>query len=109
MPRRKRRLVIDSLIAQHRVELANTAGDSVLAEFASVLDAVTCALEIQKAMAEANEAAPDRSMRLRIGVNSGDIMVKEGDMFGDGVNVAARLEGLVKGEICVSRGDPRLS
>jgi class 3 adenylate cyclase len=100
-----RRLVIDDLIAQHRGRIANTAGDSVLAEFASVLDAVTCAVEIQKAMAEANEAAPDRPMRLRIGVNAGDIMVKEGDIFGDGVNVAARLEGLVKGgEICVSRG-----
>jgi adenylate cyclase len=100
-----RRLVIDDLIAEHRGRIANTAGDSVLAEFASVLDAVTCAVEIQKAMTEANEAAPDRPMRLRIGVNAGDIMVKEGDIFGDGVNVAARLEGLVKGgEICVSRG-----
>lgn len=100
-----RRLVIDNLIAEHRGRIANTAGDSVLAEFASVLDAVTCAVEIQKAMAEANEAAPDRPMRVRIGVNAGDIMVKEGDIFGDGVNVAARLEGLVKGgEICVSRG-----
>jgi adenylate cyclase len=100
-----RRLLIDNLISQYRGRIANTAGDSVLAEFVSVLDAVTCALEIQKAMAEANEATPDRPMRLRIGVNAGDIMVKEGDIFGDGVNVAARLEGLVKGgEICVSRG-----
>jgi class 3 adenylate cyclase len=100
-----RRLVIDNLISQYRGRIANTAGDSVLAEFVSVLDSVTCALEIQKAMAEANEATPDRPMRLRIGVNAGDIMVKEGDIFGDGVNVAARLEGLVKGgEVCVSRG-----
>lgn len=100
-----RRLVIDDLISQHRGRIANTAGDSVLAEFISVLDAVSCAVEIQKAMNKANEAAPDRPMRLRIGVNAGDIMVKEGDIFGDGVNVAARLEGLVKGgEICVSRG-----
>jgi hypothetical protein len=100
-----RRLVIDDLIAQHRGRIANTAGDSVLAEFASVIDAVTCAVEIQKAMAEANEAAANLQMRLRIGVNAGDIMVKQGDIFGDGVNVAARLEGLVRGgEICVSRG-----
>ena len=100
-----RRLVIDNLINVHRGRIANTAGDSVLAEFVSVLDAVSCAAEIQKSMDEANEIAPDRPMRLRIGINAGDIMVKEGDIFGDGVNVAARLEGLVKGgEICVSRG-----
>jgi class 3 adenylate cyclase len=100
-----RRLVIDNLISQYRGRIANTAGDSVLAEFVSVLDAVSCAVEIQNAMAEGNDAAPDRPMQLRIGINAGDIMVKEGDIFGDGVNVAARLEGLVKGgEICVSRG-----
>src|SRR5271165_3839935 len=100
-----RRLVIDNLINVHRGRIANTAGDSVLAEFVSVLDAVSCAAEIQKSMDEANEIAPDWPMRLRIGINAGDIMVKEGDIFGDGVNVAARLEGLVKGgEICVSRG-----
>jgi adenylate cyclase len=100
-----RRLMVDSLIAEHRGRIANTAGDSVLAEFVSVLDAVSCAVEIQEAMAQANEVQPDRSMRLRIGVNAGDVMVKQGDIFGDGVNVAARLEGLVTGgEICVSRG-----
>jgi adenylate cyclase len=100
-----RRLLIDNLISEHRGRIANTAGDSVLAEFASVIDAVSCAVEIQKAMDEANAAAPSHPMRLRIGINAGDIMVKEGDIFGDGVNVAARLEGLVKGgEICVSRG-----
>jgi class 3 adenylate cyclase len=100
-----RRLVIDNLIGEHRGRIANTAGDSVLAEFGSVIDAVSCAVKIQQAMAEANEAAPVQPMRLRIGINAGDIMVKEGDIFGDGVNVAARLEGLVRGgEICVSRG-----
>ena len=100
-----RRLLIDNLISEHRGRIANTAGDSVLAEFASVLDAVSCAVEIQKAMDEANAAAPNHPMRLRIGINAGDIMVKEGDIFDDGVNVAARLEGLVRGgEICVSRG-----
>jgi adenylate cyclase len=101
-----RRLVIDDLIGGHRGRIANTAGDSVLAEFVSVLDAVSCAAEIQKAMAGANEAEPNSPpMRFRIGVNAGDVMVKQGDIFGDGVNVAARLEGLVRGgEICVSRG-----
>jgi adenylate cyclase len=101
-----RRSLVDELIARHRGRIANTAGDSVLAEFASVLDAVRSAIEIQEALQRANEGEPEgRRMRFRIGVNVGDVMVKEGDIFGDGVNVAARLEGLVKGgEICVSRG-----
>ncbi|MGA7263635.1 MAG: adenylate/guanylate cyclase domain-containing protein [Stellaceae bacterium] len=101
-----RRAVVDELIARHRGRIANTAGDSVLAEFASVLDAVRCAIEIQTALQRANEGEPEgRRMRFRIGVNVGDVMVKDDDIFGDGVNVAARLEGLVKGgEICVSRG-----
>jgi len=100
-----RRMVIDDLISEHRGRIANTAGDSVLAEFASVLDAVSCAVEIQKALVQANEDEARLPMRLRIGINVGDVMVKDGDIFGDGVNVAARLEGLVKGgEICVSRG-----
>ena len=101
-----RRAVVDDLIGQHRGRIANTAGDSVLAEFISVLDAVHCAIEIQEALARANDSEPEeRRMRFRIGVNVGDVMAKEGDIFGDGVNVAARLEGLVRGgEICVSRG-----
>jgi len=100
-----RRVVVDSLISEYRGRIANTAGDSVLAEFVAVLDAVSCAVEIQRAIAQANEAEPNRPMRLRIGINVGDVMVKDGDIFGDGVNVAARLEGLVRGgEICVSRG-----
>src|SRR5271168_1773918 len=100
------RAVVDDLIGRHRGRIANTAGDSVLAEFASVLDAVRCAIEIQEALERANEVQPEeRQMRFRMGVNVGDVMVKEGDIFGDGVNVAARLEGLVGGgEICVSRG-----
>jgi class 3 adenylate cyclase len=100
------RAVVDQLIARHKGRIANTAGDSVLAEFASVLDAVHCAVEIQERLAQANQAEPEaRQMRFRIGINLGDVMVKEGDIFGDGVNVAARLEGLVKGgEICISRG-----
>jgi adenylate cyclase len=101
-----RRAVVDELIARHRGRIANTAGDSVLAEFASVLDAVCCAIEIQAALQRADEGEPEaRRMRFRIGINVGDVMVKDDDIFGDGVNVAARLEGLVRGgEICVSRG-----
>lgn len=100
-----RRAVIDILIIDHRGRIANTAGDSVLAEFASVLDAVSCAVAIQKAMVEANKKADGRPMHLRIGINVGDVMVKDGDIFGDGVNVAARLESLAPGDgICVSRG-----
>jgi hypothetical protein len=97
---------LSTSLSPHRGRIANTAGDSVLAEFASLLDAVRCAVEIQAALQRANEGEPEgRCMRFRIGVNVGDVMVKEGDIFGDGVNVAARLEGLVKGgEICVSRG-----
>jgi adenylate cyclase len=100
------RAVVDQLIARHKGRIANTAGDSVLAEFASVVDAVHCAVEIQDALAKANEEECEaRRMRFRIGINLGDVMVKEGDIFGDGVNVAARLEGLVRGgEICISRG-----
>jgi adenylate cyclase len=101
-----RRALVDDLIGQHRGRIANTAGDSVLAEFISVLDAINCAVEIQGALQQANEGEPEeRQMRFRIGVNVGDVMAKEGDIFGDGVNVTARLEGLVRGgEICVSRG-----
>ena len=101
-----RRSLVDELIARHRGRIANTAGDSVLAEFASVLDAVRCAIEIQAEIQRADEGEPQgRRMRFRIGINIGDVMVKDDDIFGDGVNVAACLEGLVKGgEICVSRG-----
>ena len=101
-----RRAVVDELIVRHRGRIANTAGDSVLAEFVSVLDAVRCAVEIQEALERANETEPGaRPMCFRIGINVGDVMVKDGDIFGDGVNVAARLEGLVRGgEICISRG-----
>jgi adenylate cyclase len=99
-----RRLVIDNLISGHRGRIANTAGDSVLAEFGSVLDAVSCAVEIQKAMLQANEAEPNSlSMRLRIGINLGDVMVKDGDIFGDGVNVAARIgAGQRRRDLCVA-------
>src|SRR5271155_1819125 len=82
-----RRAFVDELIARHRGRIANTAGDSVLAEFASVLDAVRCAIEIQAALQRADEGEPEaRRMRFRIGINVGDVMVKDDDIFGDGVN-----------------------
>src|SRR5712692_9800810 len=87
------RAVMDGLIAQHRGRIVGTAGDSVLAEFASIVDAVQCAVDVQQVIAEANAHEPDdRQMRFRIGLNLGDVLVKDGDIFGDGVNVAARLE-----------------
>jgi class 3 adenylate cyclase len=100
------RLIIDAHIAAHGGRICGTAGDSVLAEFASVFAAVQCAVEIQRDLAIANEALDEhRRMRLRIGINVGDVMVKDGDIFGDGVNIAARLEGLAEpGGVCVSRG-----
>src|ERR1700704_4608460 len=100
------RQIIDELILNHRGRIAGTAGDSVLAEFASVFDCAQAAVEIQAALAETNDAAPqDRRMEFRIGLNVGDVMVKDDDIFGDGVNIAARLETLAEpGGICVSRG-----
>ena len=99
-----RRTTLDGLIASHRGRIANTAGDSVLAEFGSAVDAVQCAVEAQAALAEANAGmSPDRHISFRIGVHVGDVMVKGGDLFGDGVNIAARLEGIAEpGGICMS-------
>jgi class 3 adenylate cyclase len=100
------RTITDELIAQHGGRIFNTAGDSVLAEFASVFSAVDCAIDIQRELAKANQPiAEPKQLRFRIGINVGDVMVKDGDIFGDGVNLAARLEGLAKpGGICISRG-----
>jgi class 3 adenylate cyclase len=100
------RRIVDEAILRHRGRIAGTAGDSVFAEFASVLDAVHAAIEIQHSLAEANNALPkQRQMQFRIGINVGDVMVKDGDIFGDGVNIAARLEALAEpGGICISRG-----
>jgi adenylate cyclase len=96
--------VIDPKIAEHHGRIVKTAGDGLLVEFASVVDALRCATEIQTAMAESNgPLPPDKRIDLRIGINMGDIVVEDGDIFGDGVNVAARLEGLAEpGGICVS-------
>src|SRR5829696_5844485 len=100
------RRIIDDLIVAGRGEISGTAGDSVLAEFASVVDALHCAVGIQQALTKANRALPpEGTMMLRIGINVGDVMVKDGSIFGDGVNVAARLEALAEpGGICVTRG-----
>jgi len=102
----RHRRAADDLIATYGGRIANTAGDSVLAEFASVVDAVRCAIRIQQTIAEATaDDPPDQRMLFRIGINVGDVMVKDGDIFGDGVNIAARLQTLADaGGICVSRG-----
>jgi adenylate cyclase len=98
------REITDREIEQHGGRIANTAGDSILAEFPSAVDAVQCALTIQERVAAVNEAVPEeRRVMFRIGVHVGEAMVRGGDLFGDGVNVAARLEGLAQpGSVCVS-------
>jgi class 3 adenylate cyclase/pimeloyl-ACP methyl ester carboxylesterase len=97
--------VWDQALALHRGRIANTAGDSILAEFSSVLDAVACALAIQKATRERNAAvSPDRRVEFRIGINLGEVIADGNDILGDGVNVAARLEAIAdRGGICISR------
>src|SRR5438046_5409498 len=100
-----RREVADPKIREHRGRIVNTTGDGLLSEFASVVDAVRCAVEVQREMAARNANVPaERRIDFRIGVNLGDIIIDENDIFGDGVNVAARLEALAEpGGICVSR------
>jgi len=100
-----RREVADAKIKEHRGRIVNTTGDGLLSEFASVVDAVRCAVEVQREMATRNAGVPaERRIDFRIGVNLGDIIIDENDIFGDGVNVAARLEALAEpGGICVSR------
>src|SRR5579864_2494997 len=98
------RKLIDSLIEQHHGRFVNSAGDSVLAEFASVVNAVQSAVEIQTTLkAENASLPPERRMEFRIGVNLGDVMVDGEQIYGDGVNVAACLESLAEpGGICIS-------
>ncbi len=100
-----RRELADPKIAEHRGRIVKTTGDGLLVEFASVVDAVRCAVEIQRGMAERNADVPaQRRIEIRVGINLGDIIIEDGDIFGDGVNVAARLEVLAEpGGICVSR------
>ena len=99
-----RRELLDPKIAEHRGRLVKTTGDGLLVEFGSVVDALRCAVEVQREMAGRNTGVPaDSRIEFRIGINMGDIVVEDGDIFGDGVNVAARLEGLAEpGGICVS-------
>jgi adenylate cyclase len=95
---------IDPIVGNHKGRIVKLMGDGALAEFASVVDAVRCAVAIQEAMSERNADVPeDRRIRLRIGVNLGDVIIEGDDLYGDGVNIAARLEGLAEpGGVCVS-------
>jgi TolB-like protein len=99
------RELVNPKIAEHRGRIVKNTGDGFLAEFASVVDAVRCAVEVQRRIAERNAATPpEKRIEFRIGINLGDVIAEEHDIFGDGVNVAARLEGLAEpGGICVSR------
>ena len=101
---REHRTVIDGLVAKHGGRIVKTTGDGVLLEFPSVVDAVECAVAVQAVMAHRNEAvAADRQMLFRIGINLGDILIEGDDILGDGVNIAARLEGIAEpGGICIS-------
>src|SRR5262249_35946034 len=98
------RLLFDPKIAEHRGRVVKNTGDGLLAEFSSVVDAVRCALDVQRGMAERNAETPqEKRIEFRIGINLGDIIIDGGDIFGDGVNVAARLEGMAEpGGICIS-------
>jgi adenylate cyclase len=99
-----RRALVDPKIAEHRGRIVKTTGDGMLVEFASVVDAVRCAIELQRGMAERNAEVPqEKRIEFRVGIHQGDIVVEDQDIFGDGVNVAARLESLAEpGGICVS-------
>jgi adenylate cyclase len=99
-----RRELVDPKIKEHRGRIVKTTGDGMLVEFSSVVDAVRCAVEIQRGMADRNaDTAEDERLAFRIGVNLGDIIVDGDDIYGDGVNIAARLEALAEpGGICVA-------
>jgi class 3 adenylate cyclase len=101
---RGHRAVFDSLLKQHHGRVFNTAGDAILAEFPSAVEAVRCATEIQSALQTRNEhLPPEQKMLFRMGINLGDVVVQEGDLLGDGVNVAARIQTLAEpGGICIS-------
>src|SRR5438552_6768665 len=100
-----RRQLVDPKIEEHQGRIVKTTGDGMLVEFPSVVDAVRCAAKVQRGMIDCEpEATDERRIRFRIGVNLGDIIAEGGDIFGDGVNVAARLEALAEpGGICISR------
>jgi adenylate cyclase len=101
-----RRETVDAKIAEHRGRIVKTTGDGVLVEFASVVDAVRCAIDVQQDMASRNSEFPaDQRIEFRIGINLGDVIVDGDDIFGDGVNIAARLDALAEaGGLCLSSG-----
>jgi adenylate cyclase len=100
-----RREFVDAKIAEHKGRIVKTTGDGILIEFPSVVEAVACAVAIQRGIRERNAEIPaDQRIEFRIGINLGDVIVEGGDIYGDGVNIAARLEALAEpGGICVSR------
>ncbi len=99
-----RKTLVDPTIAAHRGRIVKTTGDGMLVEFASAVDAVRCAIEVQRGMAEQNaDGLPDTRIEFRIGIHVGDIIIDDNDIFGDGVNIAARLEGITEpGGVCIS-------
>src|SRR5712675_2328891 len=103
--RAHRRELIDPKIAEHQGRIVKTTGDGVLVEFASPVKAVRCAIEVQHGMVDRNVDVPrEQRIEFRIGINLGDVIVEEGDIYGDGVNVAARLEGIAEpGAVYISR------
>jgi len=101
---REHRAVSDPLVAKHGGRIVKTIGDGILLEFPSVVDAVECTVAVQVMMAERNGSVPqDRRMLYRIGINLGDILIEGDDILGDGVNVAARLEGIAEPGAFASR------
>jgi adenylate cyclase len=100
-----RREFVDPKIKEHRGRIVKTTGDGMLVEFPSVVDAVRCAVEIQRAMVDRNaKTAEDMRIAFRTGINLGDVIIDGDDIYGDGVNIAARLEALAEtGGICISR------
>jgi adenylate cyclase len=100
-----RRELVDPKISEHSGRIVKRTGDGILVEFQSVVDAVRCAAELQRAIIDREASIPeDHRIRFRVGINLGDVILEDGDIFGDGVNVAARLDALADpGGICISR------
>src|SRR5476651_2383503 len=99
-----RKALVDPTITAHRGRIVKTTGDGMLVEFASAVDAARCAMEVQRGMARQNAETPqDVRIEFRIGIHVGDIIIDDNDIFGDGVNIAARLEGIAEpGGVCIS-------